>query len=88
MVRECALQAPVQAPSLRGLAGRQARLREFIRGTLSCTGIFDQIMIFHTTGLDSPVQISYTVRAVTLALFAAKALSVIWRRERRGANAT
>ena len=26
-----ALQAPIQAPSLRGLAGRQARLREFIR---------------------------------------------------------
>ena len=50
--------------------------------------IFDQIMIFHTTGLDSHEQISYTVKAVTLALFAAGALPVIWRREGRGANAT
>ena len=30
-VRMRPLQAPVQAPSLRGLAGRQARLREYIR---------------------------------------------------------
>ena len=35
MVYECALQAPVQVPSLRGLAGRQARLRE-LSGALSC----------------------------------------------------
>ena len=49
---------------------------------------FDQIMIFHTTGLDSSRQISYTVKAVTLALFADRALPVIWRREGPGANAT
>ena len=50
--------------------------------------IFEQIMIFHTTGLDSSRQISYTVKAVTLALFADKALPVIWRRAGPGANAT
>ena len=34
--------------------------------------VFDlaQKMIFHTTGLDSPNQIPYTDKAVTLALFA------------------